>query len=182
MTSSRLSLALICLLFALCAQAIDEPEGYRLDTYDAPVPLTLRGSKRVTAIEVKDLMAEHGALVIDVIPEHRKPDTLPEGQIWFSVPHTGVQGAMWLPDVGYGALSATTEKYLKYHLRKATLSQLDHPLVFYCRIDCWMSWNAAKRALAYGYKQVYWFADGLSDWEFEDYPTQILQPAPGKRH
>ena len=67
------------------------------------------------------------------------------------------------------------------HLEAATRGNRDHPVVFYCRANCWMSWNAAKRALAYGYTSVYWFDDGVDGWLLEDYDFEILQPQPGLR-
>jgi len=160
---------------------VEQPDGYRMELYDAPVPAGLDGATRVTAIEVKQLRERTDVLIVDVIPEHRKPDYLPENQLWIPVPHKGVAGALWLPDVGFGALSNVTEKYFKHHLNNSTAGNLDHPVVFYCRIDCWMSWNAAKRALTYGYTNVYWFADGIEDWDFEGYDFAILQVAEGQR-
>ena len=161
--------------------AVEEPEGFRLERYDDKVPDTLTGATRVSAVQVRQLQSTDDVVVVDVIPEHRKPDELPEGQVWFPVPHKGISGALWLPDVGYGVLSDTTEAYFTEHLRMATNGKLDHAIVFYCRIDCWMSWNAAKRAMSYGYSQVYWFADGIEEWEFEDYDVEQLTPAPGLR-
>ena len=172
---------LAMLMFATAAMAVEEPEGYRLEMYDAGVPDTLAGATRVNAVQVRQLQLNDKALIVDVIPEHRKPDDMPAGQVWFPVPHMGIPGALWLPDVGYGVLSATTEAYLTEHLLLATHGNTDHAIVFYCRIDCWMSWNAAKRALSYGYSQVYWFADGLEDWQFEDYALEQLTPASGLR-
>lgn len=168
-------------IIPLSHAAVEEPEGYRMELYDDVVPDTLTGSKRVSAVEVFALQHDHNAVIIDVIPEHRRPDFLPEGQLWFPVPHTGVKDALWLPDVGFGVLSDITENYFRHHLQQATQQQLSTPVVFYCRIDCWMSWNAAKRALTYGYTSVYWFADGLDEWRFEDLPVEQLQPAPGQR-
>lgn len=170
-------LALIC----ACVHAVDEPEGYRMDRYDDVVPETLQGATRVSALDIIALQKEQNLTIIDVIPEHRRPDFLPEGQLWIPVPHKGLAGALWLPDVGYGALSDTTETYFKHHLEQASGGNRHHALVFYCRIDCWMSWNAAKRALSYGYSAVYWFADGIEDWVFEDLPLEILTPAEGQR-
>jgi len=160
---------------------IPQPDGYRMEDYDAPVPDGLDGATRVTALDVKKLQAEKNALVVDVIPEHRKPDFLPENQIWIPVPHKGLAGALWLPDVGFGALSEITDKYFREHLQNATKGNYDHPVVFYCRIDCWMSWNAGKRALSYGYTDVYWFADGIEDWAFEGFEFDILTAAEGQR-
>jgi len=74
-----------------------------MEDYDAPVPDGLDGATRVTALDVKKLQTEKNALIVDVIPEHRKPDFLPENQIWIPVPHKGLVGALWLPDVGFGA-------------------------------------------------------------------------------
>lgn len=160
---------------------VPQPDGYRLELYDDEVPLGLDGAIRVTAKEVKQLQAAENAVVVDVIPEHRKPDYLPKNQIWIPVPHRGVPGALWLPDVGYGVLSGVTEGYFKRHIETATAGNLDHPIVFYCRINCWMSWNAAKRALTYGYSKVYWFADGIEDWHFEGYDFAVLTAAEGQR-
>jgi len=165
----------------LADAAVPQPDGYRMKDYDAPVPDGLDGATRVTAIDVRKLQTEKNALVVDVIPEHRKPDFLPENQIWIPVPHKGLTGALWLPDVGFGALSEVTEHYFRRHLEKATDGNFDHPVIFYCRIDCWMSWNAGKRALGYGYTEVYWFADGIEDWAFEGFEFDILTAAEGQR-
>ena len=62
-----------------------------------------------------------------------------------------------------------------------TRGNKSHPVIFYCRSDCWMSWNAAKRALSFGYTKVYWFAEGIDGWLFEEYDTEVLTPAAGQR-
>ena len=54
-------------------------------------------------------------------------------------------------------------------------------MVFYCLADCWMSWNAAKRAAAWGWRQVLWYRDGMDGWEAAGLPTEELHPAPGWR-
>ena len=189
-------LAPISLLVLSCAiggseAAIEQPEGYRLHEfyligrvlghYDARVPDRLDGARSVTAAEVKRLQSERDAVVIDVIPAQRRPAGLPENQIWMPLAHRGVPGGIWLPDVGYGVLSATTEDYFRSNLEAATHGNRDHPVVFYCRANCWMSWNAAKRALGYGFTNVYWFYDGVDGWLLEDYDFEILQPQPGLR-
>lgn len=180
----RHELLAAALLMAACplqADTVAEPEGYRLGNYDAPVPATLSGATRVSALDVARLQQAGNVTIVDVIPEHRKPEDLPPDQIWLPVPHLGIAGALWLPDVGYGDLSPVTQGYFLQHLQEATGGDPDHHLVFYCRTDCWMSWNAARRALENGYRQVYWFADGIEDWQFEDFETEILLPAAGKR-
>ncbi len=180
--SIRLLLCIVaCSLWLPAMAEVAQPDGYRMELYDDEVPVNLDGATRVTAVDVKRLQEQHEALVIDVIPEHRRPDFLPENQIWIPVAHKGVAGALWLPDIGFGVLSDVTEHYFKSHLNDAVKGDVNHPVVFYCRSDCWMSWNAAKRALSYGYTSVFWFADGIDDWSFEDYEFEILQAATGKR-
>lgn len=179
-------LASISMLVLSCAigggdAEVEQPAGYRLQDYDTRVPDRLDGAHSVTAAEVKRLQNEHDAVVIDVIPEQRRPTMLPENQFWIPLAHKGVPGAIWLPDVGYGVLSETTEDYFRTNLEAATRGNRDHPVVVYCRANCWMSWNAAKRALGYGYTSVHWFFDGVDGWLLEDYDFEVLQPQPGLR-
>ena len=41
-----------------------------------------------------------------------------------------------------------------------------------------MSWNAAKRAASWGYKQIYWYPDGIDGWDAANLPTADAEPAP----
>ena len=45
-------------------------------------------------------------------------------------------------------------------------------LVFYCLANCWMSWNAAKRALSLGYPNVAWYRDGTDGWLAASLPLE----------
>jgi len=51
-------------------------------------------------------------------------------------------------------------------------------LVIYCQADCWMSWNAAKRALSLGYSNVAWYRDGTDGWSAAGLPMQNATPEP----
>ncbi|MDP2740597.1 MAG: PQQ-dependent catabolism-associated CXXCW motif protein, partial [Pseudorhodobacter sp.] len=55
----------------------------------------------------------------------------------------------------------------------------ERPVVFFCLSDCWMSWNAATRALNYGYTRVFWYPLGTDGWAAQGYPTEALEPEPG---
>lgn len=160
---------------------VDEPDGYRLENYDDVVPDTLKGAGVVDAEQVLALRDDDGAVIVDVIPAQRRPDFLPENQIWIPVPHKGVPGSLWLPDIGYGVLSDITLAYFFDNLSKATNQNKAHPVVFYCRDNCWMSWNAAKRALEHGYSKVYWFTEGTEGWFESGYEFADLTPAEGAR-
>ena len=46
-------------------------------------------------------------------------------------------------------------------------------LVFYCQSrECWMSYNAALRAIHAGYTNVLWYRGGIEAWKFAGMPTQ----------
>ena len=66
------------------------------------------------------------------------------------------------------------------HRPLAHASGGDHSrlLVLYCLADCWMSWNAAKRALSYGYTNVAWYPEGTDGWSFADLPLEETKPEP----
>src|SRR6266852_6370742 len=124
-----------------------EPEGYRTDDYRAPVPTALAGARVLATEEAEAIWPSGAGAFIDVLP---KPQ-LPAGTIWRENPRFNIPGSVWLPDTGYGKLAAATENYLRQGLSRATGGNNAKLLVIYCQADCWMSWNAAKRALSYGY-------------------------------
>jgi PQQ-dependent catabolism-associated CXXCW motif protein len=51
-------------------------------------------------------------------------------------------------------------------------------IVFYCLASCWMSWNAAKRALAIGYRRVAWYPDGTDGWAADHLPLELRTSMP----
>ena len=65
--------------------------------------------------------------------------------------------------------------YFRTRLERLTKGKRDAPLVFFCLRDCWMSWNAAKRAVEAGYTNVMWFRDGTDGWQELGYPLVDVQ-------
>jgi PQQ-dependent catabolism-associated CXXCW motif protein len=155
-----------------------EPEGYRTDNYRSPVPATLAGARVLATEEAERIWRAGKAVFIDVLPRPPKPQNLPEGTIWRDKPRPNIPGSIWLPDTGYGALAAATEDYLREGLVRASGGDKAKPLVVYCQADCWMSWNAAKRALSYGYSNVAWYPDGTDGWQRATLPVEDSQPQP----
>ncbi|MEP3332338.1 PQQ-dependent catabolism-associated CXXCW motif protein [Sedimentitalea sp.] len=172
--------ALVGLLLApmMAAAQVEEPVDYRMDHYRAPVPDTLAGATVVDTETAHDLWSTGTVAFIDVLPRPPKPENLPEGTIWREKSRHSIPGALWLPNVGYGALAEVTHDYFRAGLARATDNDLGHPILLFCLEECWMSWNAAKRALEYGYETVYWMPDGTDGWTFFDYPTEKLIPEP----
>jgi PQQ-dependent catabolism-associated CXXCW motif protein len=155
-----------------------EPDEYRADNYRAPVPATLKGARVLTTAEAETIWRAGSGVFIDVLPRPPKPQNLPEGTIWREKPRLNIPGSVWLPDTGYGKLAAATEDYLRRGLEHASGGNNTRLLVIYCQADCWMSWNAAKRVLSYGYANVAWYPEGTDGWERADLPMAESQPEP----
>ncbi|WP_394179245.1 PQQ-dependent catabolism-associated CXXCW motif protein [Yoonia maritima] len=172
------TLALVLMMPLPCfAQSVAEPDGYRTEQYRAPVPATLAGGTVVDVDEAYALWMAGDVTFIDVLPRAPKPKDLPEGTVWREQPRLSIPGATWLPNVGYGQLAQETVTYFEEGLAKATDGNKEAPVVFFCLSECWMSWNAAKRAVdEFGYNQVYWFPDGTDVWTMASYPTEEIEP------
>ncbi len=156
-----------------------EPEGYRLDDYRAPTPETVPGGVVIDTEAAYQLWQAGGAIWVDVLPAPRRPENLPPQALWMPVPRRNIPGSLWLPDVGRGALNPELEAYFRTHLEDATDGVHNRQIVFYCLAECWMSWNATKRAAAWGYTNLYWYRDGIDAWEAARLPTADAEPAPG---
>ena len=156
---------LLALVLAGSAAAqVPEPDTYRGEPYRAPVPATLQGAAVIDGAEAIRL---HGAGVpfLDVLPRKTRPQGLPEGTVWREPVHETIPGAVWLWDTGYQALAPAEQARLERGLDRATKGDRTAPVVIFCRRDCWMSWNAARRAVALGYAGVHWFPDGVEGWQ-----------------
>jgi PQQ-dependent catabolism-associated CXXCW motif protein len=170
----------LCLAAPVAADevTVPEPEGYRTDDYRTPVPKTLTGARVIGADEAEALLEARSAVFIDVFPRAPKPSNLPASTVWRDPTHMTIEGAYWLPNVGYGVLSAEFETYFKSRLASLTKDDLAKPVVFFCLKNCWMSWNAGKRALSWGYTNVIWFADGTDAWQEAGFDLVKATPVP----
>jgi PQQ-dependent catabolism-associated CXXCW motif protein len=174
---------LVLALFALAVPASaqdkpSEPDEYRTDNYRAPVPATLAGARVLTTEEAEAIWRARRGVFIDVLPRAPKPPNLPADTVWRDKPRLNIPGSIWLPDAGYGKLAAATEGYFRQGLARASGGNNAKLLVIYCQADCWMSWNAAKRALSYGYSNVAWYPEGTDGWEWANLPLADSQPEP----
>jgi PQQ-dependent catabolism-associated CXXCW motif protein len=157
-----------------------EPPGYRMENYRAPTPLTLAGARVITTAQARALWKSGTAAFVDVLAHAPKPANLPPGTLWLDKPRMDIPGSIWLPDTGYGKLAAPTETYLRNGLVRVTKGDRAKLIAIYCLADCWMSWNAAKRALAMGYKNVAWYPAGTDGWRDAGLPLQAAVPATGE--
>jgi PQQ-dependent catabolism-associated CXXCW motif protein len=178
LSTVALSLCLMAATAHADEASVPEPDGYRTDDYRKPVPKTLTGARVIDADEADTLLKGGEAVFIDVFPRAPKPPNLPEGTVWRDPTHMTIGGAHWLPNIGYGLLSADFETYFKSRLATLTGGDLAKPVVFFCLKDCWMSWNAGKRALTWGYTNVIWFSEGTDAWQQAGFDLVKATPVP----
>jgi PQQ-dependent catabolism-associated CXXCW motif protein len=181
MIGTTVRIALLAVLVAASgAKAADapEPDTYRLEDYRAPTPARLRGARVIGTEDAEKIWRSHSASFVDVLPRAPRPRDLPEGTLWRDKPRANIPGSVWLPDTGYGELAANMADYFAKGLEKATNGDRARLLVLYCLVDCWMSWNAARRALSLGYSNVAWYREGTDGWLAAGLPLQDSTPEP----
>lgn len=153
-----------------------DAQGYRIAAYRAPVPTPPENVLTVDSAQLAGLL-ETGAIAVDVFPAPRRPEGRPAEAIWIEPERQTIPGAVWLPNVGLGLLPPETAAYLRQALADVTGSSRDRALVFFCERDCWMSWNAARRARnELGYSRVYWYPDGTDGWREAGRPLAAAAP------
>ena len=167
------------LLPILAAPLLAAADGYRMEDYRAPVPQDVPGGRAIDTAEAALLFDRQAAVWIDVLAAPRRPAGLSPDALWRPSPRFGIPGSLWLPEVGRGDLPPGTATWFRISLERATQGDRDRTVVFYCLADCWMSWNAARRAAAWGWRQVLWYREGTDGWEAAGLPTEELHPAPG---
>lgn len=155
---------------------VAEPADYKLDNFRSRVPERLSGAKTVSTLEAWRLWQAGGVPFIDVMPQAPKPKKLAKGVFWLDKTRDNIPGSFWLANVGYGLLHPDVDRWFRSRLALVTAGRKDKPILFYCLMNCWMSWNAAKRALEYGYSNVIWYPDGSDGWAFENYPLKASYP------
>ncbi|MGF1553421.1 MAG: PQQ-dependent catabolism-associated CXXCW motif protein [Paracoccaceae bacterium] len=179
-------LAALCLVGGLAVGPVlangapPEPDGYRMEAFLAPVPETVAGARVIDATEAARLHAA-GVPFVDVMPRPERPANLPADTLWLDRERRSIPGALYAPNVGYGRLPAGKDAYFRAVLERATGGGRDTPVVIFCRADCWMSWNAAKRAATeYGYTAVAWFPGGTDAWTAAGHGLEAVEAMPAE--
>ena len=178
MRHGRLALALLALLGVAPGHAaeVPEPDGYQMDDYRSKVPATVRGAAVIHTEALKALLDAGLVVLIDVASAPRRPAGTKPGTPWMPLPHRDIPGSVWLPEIGRGALSPAMEAWFRTRLAQLTEGQAERRVVIYCHPDCWMSWNAAKRAASFGYHGVIWYPDGIEGWQSAGLPLAEATP------
>jgi len=161
---------------AIAGPAVKEPAGYWMGPVHGPVATTLSGGTVIHTRKLAALLEAGGVLVVDVSDAPIRPANLAAGAVWLPLPHRVIPGGLWIPGAGLGAISPPVDKLFRERLALGSGNDPAHPLVIYCHRNCWLSWNAAKRAISYGYRNVYWFPDGMEGWRAAGLPTSSAEP------
>jgi len=126
-----------------------------------PTPASIPGGQVITTQGVKALMDGKQApfLLLDVLGG---PQVINEEQAA-------------APASQAGSFSDGTQQQFGQYLQQATGGNKEVALVLYCQSrECWMSYNAALRAINLGYRNVLWYRGGIEAWQAAGLP---LQPA-----
>ena len=141
-------------------------EGYRSTLYRSPTPTFHEQAQTIGPSELVELQQQHlNLLLIDV---YRNPWL--RGHFTLQEEHRNLPNSLWLANCGDGSLNEQWLAYCQQNLEQATNGNKAHPIVFYCRSDCWLGWNAIKRADKLGYRNLYWLRDGIDGWEQANLP------------
>ena len=150
--------------WVVAAAPAPEPSGLWTGEERGAVPATLAGGRVVDTAALAALLAQGGVVAVDVSVAQRRPDGMSPGAVWLPLVHRDIAGSVWLPDAGQAVLAPATEAWVRGRLAVLTGGDTGRPLVFYCHPECWRSWNAAKRAVGWGYRAVMWYPEGVEGW------------------
>jgi rhodanese-related sulfurtransferase len=130
--------------------------------FHGPTPASIPGGQVITTKGLVELMrgGQAPVLVLDVLGGAEM-----------------IQGAQYaVPAAQPGAFNDQTQQQFVGYLQQATNGNKQHPIVTYClSTQCWMSYNAALRAINAGYTNVLWYRGGIEAWKQAGMPTQRTQ-------
>ena len=130
--------------------------------FHGPTPASIPGGQVITTKGLVELMrgGQAPVLVLDVLGGSEM-----------------IQGAQYaVPAAQPGAFNDQTQQQFGQYLQQATNGNKQYPIVTYClSTQCWMSYNAALRAINLGYTNVLWYRGGIEAWKQAGMPTQSTQ-------
>ena len=131
----------------------------RQQPYHAPTPREIPGALVVDTGQLQAMLAgPDPPILIDVLSE--------DG-------HVTLAGARWLSGIGRGTnFMDPVQSLLLRLLGELSGGDKARPMVFFCAgSQCWLSYNAALRAVAAGYRNVFWYRGGVEAWVEAGLPT-----------
>ncbi len=136
----------------------------RNSDYDEPTPTIITGATTISTPQLQSMLASpKPPILIDVLG----------GDVTASLP-----GAIWLRGAGFGKLAqGDLQAHLATALTKITDGDKSRPIAFFCLSKlCWLSHNAAVRAVNLGYTNVLWYRGGRNAWRAAGLPLMPVKP------
>jgi|GEM_PF-287507 len=159
------------------AEGLFNEQGYRIKFYRRATPDVAPAGRILDTAGLQQLIRQQSPILIDVQAITLRPETAEFGLAWLpSEPRYHIAGSTWLPNVGYGELQPAMFDYLVKNLDRLSAGDKSRPLVFYCVLDCWMSWNVVRRAAELGYSNLYWYPEGTDGWA--DAGLELVEATP----
>lgn len=128
-----------------------------------PTPAGIPGGRLVTTREIYDLVRRTQG---DRGSAPRSFDILGGAE--------RLPGALLAVPAGQpGSFEDATQREFGQFLQGVTQGRKDLPMIFYCASNqCWLSYNAALRAIKLGYANVLWYRGGLEAWKHAQLPME----------
>jgi PQQ-dependent catabolism-associated CXXCW motif protein len=164
------------LVAALMAASVPEPSGYWTGPNQGETPDGVAGATVIHTADLAGLIRKEKPVLIDVSPAPPPPPDLPAGTVYMAPPHRDIPGSVWLQEAGKGEIRPEAEAFYRSTLEQLTQGSRKRAIVLYCHPRCWLSWNAAKRAVSFGYSRVYWYPDGIEGWEEAGKAVSATEP------
>ncbi len=137
---------------------IPPTDQLHVDPMHAPTPTRIPGGLVITTEALNGLYEKNAGqfIVFDVLGGQK-----------------GLPGAQKARPAGNaGSFTDQNQRDFGTYLQSVTQGNKQMPLVFYCQSNhCWLSYNAALRAIKLGYTQVLWYRGGIEAWEQAGLPT-----------
>lgn len=169
---------LAAMLLLLSGNADDDfnAAGYRTAHVRSPVRRAPDGTARITVPAAAGIWRSRDAIFIDVLPAEGGAADPKTGRWRLAEPHSSIPGAFWFPGAGAGEPPIATNRWFQRGLASLTRGQKDRMVVVFCKADCWLSWNAARRLASSGYRNVWWLAEGVDGWREAGLPLAPVHP------
>jgi len=135
----------------------------RTGGYHAPTPRTIPGGRVLRTTELDAMRAgKPQPYLIDVLGGET---------------HRTIAGAFWLAGAGAGDMKDDESRRFLDALARFAAGDRNRPIVFFCAdSECWLSYNAALRAIAAGYTNIMWYRGGLAAWYHARLPMTQSEP------
>ena len=130
-----------------------------------PTPSSIPGGQVITTQGLQALVSGKQApfLLLDILGG---PQMIPGAQLA-------------VPAAQPGSFNDATQQQFGQFLQQATQGNKEVALVLYCQSrECWMSYNAALRAINLGYRNVLWYRGGIEAWQAAGQTVQQAGGAP----